>query len=53
MRIDAIPRRWIAERPDHAAIREGDRLVTWRDLGKRIDAARRRSSRPACGPATA
>jgi len=38
MRIDAIPRRWIAERPDHAAIREGDRLVTWRDLGKRIDA---------------
>jgi acyl-CoA synthetase (AMP-forming)/AMP-acid ligase II len=37
MRIDAIPRRWIAERPDHAAIREADRLVTWRELGKQID----------------
>src|SRR6186997_380400 len=38
MRIDAIPRRWIAEHPDGAAIREGDHLVTWRDLGKQIDA---------------
>jgi acyl-CoA synthetase (AMP-forming)/AMP-acid ligase II len=38
MRIDAIPRRWIAERPDHAAIREGERLVTWRELGKQVDA---------------
>src|SRR6185295_7635764 len=41
MRIDAIPRRWIAERPDSAAIREGDRLVTWRELGKQIDACAR------------
>ena len=38
MRIDAIPRRWAADHPGGPAIREGERVVVWRELVDAIDA---------------